>query len=608
LRDEILDRNTSRRLAFQPTLVDVSVATPPSWVPLALFPLYSRLAAVFRPDTKPVSIKLPAEQISLGYYAQATEAAISAAQDGIAALTTSIAKGESPAPQAGQLTPENQIEELKSFLTHSVSGNGYSFSNSSFEFKEMSVKFQCDAQDIPYVRLLLREWVLHYGPTFPTSDELAYRSTVTRKAALLPEVIKASHVLQSAIQWQGIGKRTLREFSAEPLLKLAPKFKLLGISSFAPYESSSYPSWALEILLSKDDTPVRALEKLEKTLIEKTSHFDLSPLEKALNSALAQLDADLLTSVQDKFLVSSPIALPVEVQLAVIDSLNRADTNAFLRDIADGKIIPSERYEAPRPEDRKEKKTYAEVIASLNAKPRVSEPHVVSAEFLKVWTSVQRDYPLAPFMEVLASSKPKTALSLLRLNCLFPEMSGIEKSQSFLKHTDGDLASFWYEVYRLSFIPNDESLPFVRASLRNGNLFTFARQLRADDISFFTYAALLEHMAKKVTVPPKKGADSPKESKKDLNKPIGDAKGKSVSADTVTCEGKSYSRKDLSNRLRQAQQAGKESIVIGQSLFTLGFLSRLLANPLTKVLYSRQKSDGSAKPPKGARPPIVTRS
>jgi len=582
------------------------VATPPNWVPLALFPLYSRLAAVFRADKKPVSIVLQAEHISLGYYAQATEAAISAAQDGIASLTTQIAKGEASAPIAGQLTPENQIEELKNFLLHSVSGNGYSFSNSTFEFTEKSVDFQCDAVDVPYVRLLLREWVLHYGPTFPTATELSFRSTVPRKVALLPEVIKASHVLQSAIQWQGIGKRTLREFPAESLLKLAPKFKLLGISSFAPYESTSYPSWALEILLSKDDTVPRALEKLEKTLVEKTSHYDLSPLEKALNFALAQIDAELMQSIQDKFLVSSPVSLPVEAQLAVIDSLNRADTNAFLREIAEGKIIPSERYEAPRPEDRK-KKSYAEVISSITVKPRQSEPHVVSSQFLKEWTATTRDYPLAPFMEILASHKPKTALQLLRLNCLFPEMSGIEKSQSFLKHSDGDLASFWYEVYRLSFIPNDESLPFVRASLRNGNLFSFARQLRTDDISFFTYASLLDHAAKKVSTSPKKGADSPKEPKENPER-NGLEKKKTASSDTVTCEGKSYGRKDLSNRLRQAQQAGKESLTIGQSLFTLGFLNRLLANPLTKVLYSRQKSDGSAKPPKGARPPIVTRS
>jgi hypothetical protein len=222
-----------------------------------------------------------------------------------------------------------------------------------------------------------------------------------------------------------------------------------------------------------------------------------------------------------------------------------------------------------------------------------------------------------------------------------------------------DLKVFWEKMYRLKFVPNDEEASSIRQFLRNGKLFAVAREARSLGTYFAAFKDLSEKVSTLPAVSgaqrkskrqkgekASSGASSSSgngsgrpaaEQRKNTGGNAG-AKGKGTKKPAVSSNNsgsgktqkdnksgpksstpkptapkqkageadkessrsvafgpKSYRVSDLLGRIKQAKDAGKDSLVIDNGSFKLGFLGKLLANPEVQRIGSRWDGKGVAR-------------
>lgn len=583
--------------------VPISASAPkaPAWVPFLLLSLFSVLARFADSSVKKRSIHFEEEKLSLNFQSFASEKALQQAQDHVARLLTSLSKRSSE-DLIGRSEDELRISELRAFISQATVSGGYNIGHTVFTLPAVDLDFQCRDADLPFVTVLIREWRMN-STRFPNLEEFAARGKFDSSVSIPADIISSCYIGLLPTSYRRLDVfRTMRDIPLEALQKVCTFLKDLGHSVPFVYEFSSYPGYVLELLLASGSSVTQSVKDCLAELKRRADHVNLSSLDKEFLKALAQVDYDLCKALEGRYKVATALALPTEVKMMVIDKvLNSSDHVHFFRSVLSGEISPFDLYEAPKSPSKKI--TWADVISQLPSMKMESAPRVASNEFIIEYQK-KFSVPIMPFMETMSSSKPKTTLFLVRSGLLSSGMAGIEKSQGFLDHEDGSLESFWLNVYRFAFVPDMAKFAYLANSLKTDRPLSIARVLRSQDAYVYSMADF-EALERDLVSKRSRGAD------KAPPQPSGNKKGgpktpeerpdpADTKGDSLTCDGKLFSRRDLSNRLAQAVQAGKDSISLGNNSFKIPFFRRLIQNPATKNLYSNMDSKGLPKPKKSS--------
>jgi hypothetical protein len=493
----------------------------------------------------------------------------------------------------GMQRADLRLEEFRRTIALISESKSVPFFDQDFVLPKISVGFPCTQENAPLARQLIREWRLRLGDSyFPSNDDFAKRQEIKLSTSISDIIVKFKYITSTypAEKYVDI-TRTLRSFGTEKIVRLSELLKRAGQVVADVYSVTSYPSYVIEILLDAS----KSIEvSFTQALAAVKSRYDvsqLSPFEKSFFMASARLDSEIFKKFVALSGSDTPQGMPATWKMAVIDSATKINADLWITSFLKGEQTPAELYIAP--EVPVHKKTYADITKDFKLEDPAKKPAYLTGSAA---SSLLKYLPSIPAWIGNFGAMFPTVLEYLALN----ELVQLD-SQDILTLSTGvtctdNMRSFWKDVFNINYdIPN-EQLPRYRALIKSHQLQKVAQRLREESILVGDQAAL-ESWLLKLSPPSKEAkAPRPKAEKKEPEEdaPI-DAPAKPVPASTILCGSKSYSRKDLLNRVKVARAAGKAQIEFEGYSFTPAYLERQVNNPSVTVLKSFRKAGEKPK-------------
>lgn len=518
-------------LASEPLTSSVKVTIPkaPKGLPYMVLQLFFLMAALFDPTIKnPVEIKFDREVI-------ATRMTCSWGQQSADELLKEIARLRQALQVAESNPVRNQVLEArigdKLRLANEALNNlstGKSNEIGSYEtvLEEKTYNFYCSSENEAQVRSLIRRWRLYQSDIIPTREEL----TATEEhdfLSSLPQAVfhTAKIAIKSAKDDLITSILSLRTLPLQTLQACAHKVNQLGSvvdKVTEVYNMVSWPQWCQKIF-SETSTLSKAVNKIAAEAEKMYKAESLTKEEKAFFSTLARLENSQITPILARAGAQSTAELPAIWKIAIIDSLNKADPDRFLKEIADGTLRVEDMYELPKVEAKK--KSFSEVLKQAEPKDKVKgaqKASYVPNELLSLFAKAYPTEKVVPsFLGEMYAVKPKLTTLLVK-NALIAGMAGIQNAKIFLELNDGSsLNDFLEKVYMVKILTVGEgmfddqgistaTLNRIRVLISTGQLKTLALKLQKEGVSPIR---TLEDLEKQVSSIPARAGPKPAEGK-----------------------------------------------------------------------------------------------